>query len=451
LKRIEQLYLTLALFILSGAYSYFLGTQGANYLSIEELANIPQEGDPKKQFLFIGMYGICGVFFLRYLLKESKVRAVLFLGYPIMLLLLWSWASIFWSVLPDVSFRRCIALLGTVMLGVYAALRFSPGDMFRAVSYVAATAIVGSLLLGLVDPSAAFYTEGEFRGFRGLFYHKNAVGGFAALILVLLAARLFEPSYRNSAARWCDVLLCVTAILCLAVSQSATPIPSLAVGFLLFGGALALRAGDGRLWALLPVIAAVAAVSVPLLAGELRSALVQDFGKTADLSGRTELWKFVTSMVAQHPLVGYGYGAFWGGMDAPAALFWKTTGQLDIIHAHNGYMQLLLDTGVVGGVLFAAGLVALVAKLLWLLRYSAAPFVTWMVAFLGFFLVSNYPESRLWADNEPMTMWFVYVMVRTNLLMRKAAADAAASIGHLALLPAPVADPIFGPTATRRR
>jgi hypothetical protein len=44
-----------------------------------------------------------------------------------------------------------------------------------------------------------------------------------------------------------------------------------------------------------------------------------------------------------------------------------------------------------------------------------------MVAFLGFFLVSNYTESRLWTDNELMTIWFVYVMVHTNVLTRKAA------------------------------
>jgi O-antigen ligase len=425
LKRVERLYLALALFVSSGAYSYFLGTQGANSFSVEELTDVPQEGDPKKQLLFIAIYGICIVFLLRYLLKETKFRAIMFLGVPLMLLLSWSFASIFWSVLPDVTFRRCIALLGTVMLGLYAALRFSPEEMFRALSYVAALALLGSLLLILVDPSAAFYTEGPFRGFRGLFYHKNAVGGFAALVLVLLIARLFEPGYRNSAARWSDMLLCLASILCLAFSESATPIPSLAVGFLLFCGALVLRSSDGRLWALLPIIAAIIAVSVPLLASELRSAVVQDFGKTADLSGRVEVWKFVTAMIAQRPLAGYGYGAFWAGMEAPAALFWKMTGKLDIVHAHDGYLQLMLDTGAIGGGIFAVGLVALVAKLLWLLRYSPAPFVTWMVAFLGFFLVSNYAEARMWTDNEPMTMWFVYVMVRTNVLMRKTAYDAA--------------------------
>jgi O-antigen ligase len=445
LKKIEQLYLTLALFVSSGAYSYFLGTQGANYLSVEELTATPQEGDPKKQLLFIGVYGIGSVLLSRYLIKETKIRALLFFGLPLVLLLWWSFASIFWSALLDVSFRRCIALLGTVMLGVYAALRFSPEEMFRAVSLVAAAALIGSLLVALVDPSAAFYTDGQTRGYRGLFYHKNAVGGFAALVLVLLIARLFEPGYRNSGARWWDMLLCLVAIQCLTLSQSATPIPSLAAGFLFFGGALALRTSNGRLWALLPIIAAVIVVFVPLLASELRSALVQDLGKTEDLSGRLGVWKFVTAMIAQHPLVGYGYGAFWAGMDAPAALFWKTTGQLDIIHAHNGYLQLLLDTGGVGGVLFAAGLVALVAKLLWLQRYSPAPFVTWMVAFLGFFLVSNYTESRLWTDNEPMTMWFVYVMVRTNLLTRKAADDAAMTVGRWAAVPSPVADRYLAP------
>src|SRR5262249_965593 len=166
------------------------------------LTAAPQGGDPNKQLLFVGVYGLGSVFLFYYLMKETKVRAVLFLGFPLVALLFWSFASIFWSVLPDVSFRRCIALLGTVMLGVYAALRFPPEEVFRCVSYVVAASLLGSLLLILIDPAAAFYTDGQVRGFRGLFYHKNAVGGFAALVLVLLITRLFEPGYRNSAARW---------------------------------------------------------------------------------------------------------------------------------------------------------------------------------------------------------------------------------------------------------
>ena len=54
-------------------------------------------------------------------------------------------------------------------------------------------------------------------------------------------------------------------------------------------------------------------------------------------------------MVMDKPLLGYGYGGFWvyGG---PAQTVWDALGidPSDASYAHNGYLQLLADCGIVG-------------------------------------------------------------------------------------------------------
>jgi exopolysaccharide production protein ExoQ len=129
-------------------------------------------------------------------------------------------------------------------------------------------------------------------------------------------------------------------------------------------------------------------------------------GKDMTLTGRTPLWALVVNKIAERPILGYGYDAFWRtqGDAINQFLTWKP-GQ-----AHNGYLDICLNLGVVGLflVLFLirdgmrravrlrscygdnAGLAMLVALILLLVRNCAeASFldisVTWLVLLISYF------------------------------------------------------------------
>ena len=79
-------------------------------------------------------------------------------------------------------------------------------------------------------------------------------------------------------------------------------------------------------------------------------------GRDATLSGRTGLWDAVLAAISMKPLLGYGYESFWNGLAGPsasvvAAVHWIPP------HAHNGFLDLWLDLGALGLLIFGIGFV----------------------------------------------------------------------------------------------
>jgi len=71
------------------------------------------------------------------------------------------------------------------------------------------------------------------------------------------------------------------------------------------------------------------------------------------LTGRTILWRFVLEEISFHPWFGVGFGSFWGiGDTSPAVIF--GAGFISTARqGHNGYLDILLTTGIVGLIFFS--------------------------------------------------------------------------------------------------
>ncbi len=102
------------------------------------------------------------------------------------------------------------------------------------------------------------------------------------------------------------------------------------------------------------------------------------------LTGRLPLWHYLTARIAERPLVGKGFGAFWTGNEFANAfnyVRWMATA------AHNGFIDELLATGAVG---LAAFLVFWGFGLAWSVklmqqpgcRRSGALVMSWLLLFL---------------------------------------------------------------------
>ena len=82
------------------------------------------------------------------------------------------------------------------------------------------------------------------------------------------------------------------------------------------------------------------------------------FGKSTNLTGRgTNVWPAVIKEISKQPFVGYGFASYWQpwrGLQDPSINF-EMYGS--ITHAHNGFLELVLQLGLVGLSLFLAVLV----------------------------------------------------------------------------------------------
>ena len=76
-------------------------------------------------------------------------------------------------------------------------------------------------------------------------------------------------------------------------------------------------------------------------------------GRDPTLTGRTEIWSTLLSMNT-NPILGTGYESFWLGSRLSA--IWELRGR--ITEAHNGYLEIYLNLGITGVLLFVAFLTA---------------------------------------------------------------------------------------------
>ncbi|PYQ14547.1 MAG: hypothetical protein DMH00_01445 [Acidobacteria bacterium] len=107
---------------------------------------------------------------------------------------------------------------------------------------------------------------------------------------------------------------------------------------------------------LVPLLCCVVAIGLYIhFAG---GASPQESRVEPSLGTRLRAWKGVLDMIAANPLTGTGLGTF-----SLAYPFYKTYGETDIwAQAHNDYLQLFAETGLVGFSLFLGGLIFLLRR-----------------------------------------------------------------------------------------
>ena len=208
-----------------------------------------------------------------------------------------------------------------------------------------------------------------------------------------------------------------TAAVCLAVLVLSRGKSSLVAAAVVIAGAggLALMRRNA-VSALVTGWAAATAVGATVLAAVLvPAALLKAVGKDPTLTGRTDIWAAVVRRIADQPLHGYGYAAFWEKTSAPARIVRKEAGW-PVPSAHNGWLDLLLQVGWVGTALFTlAALLALVALVVRAPRSRDGGFALF---YLLLFLILAMSESII---EEPNTLsWALAVAVITCALSPRA-------------------------------
>lgn len=86
---------------------------------------------------------------------------------------------------------------------------------------------------------------------------------------------------------------------------------------------------------------------------DMNGQMVAELGRNPNLTGRTEIWKTLLSMHT-NPVLGTGYETFW--MGPRLERIWQQSGHIN--EAHNGYLDVYLNLGLVGLVLLVFVLVS---------------------------------------------------------------------------------------------
>jgi O-antigen ligase len=290
-------------------------------------------------------------------------------------------ASIGWSHDPMLSFKRFIAMLSVVFFAGFIAYNYPLEKItFMLGCAIGVAALIG-LMLAVVMPDVAFLSGGIRDGaFKGIFAEKNAGARLNAIAILLLLPMIRQ---RNRWALFCSFF----SLIAILLAQSATGVALIISGTVSYWYFLTLiRLHINRSQWLFFGCTLVFLLVCLLLYSHV-AWLLEIAGRDPSLTDRTMIWELLAPFVDEQWLKGYGFGAFWASPDASAFITrWGYIG-----NAHSGYMETLLN----GGVIQLTALALLLGEAL-LKQYravtanQAARFRASALVIIGLFVVTNY-------------------------------------------------------------
>ena len=220
-----------------------------------------------------------------------------------------------------------------------------------------------------------------------LMWHPNAFGDFVGMISVMLIA-LGIKGYRSKVS-YCLAAFGVVGLLC-SGSRGAEIAEGLVVLFLL--------TQTPRYWRKLAVIALL----VIIVSGALHYDVIplERTQEVDDFTTQTRLVVWGEAFLAwrQHPWLGVGATNFSGLMGE--------FGDLETAHAHNTYLQILSENGLIGFTLFYAPLAYLLSRA-WKSRSN--PVVLAAGCALVFWLIHGFVDVMMAATPQSLLLFFTVI------------------------------------------
>ena len=291
------------------------------------------------------------------------------LNWPVLLFPLFALLSTAWSELPGTTVKAGVEYLLTIIIGILAGACIKP----KVTLWALVSALVFVTLAGWFFGERE-YAEGSLV-LIGLFGSKNYFGLCVALLLLAATVVTFDRS-QSTTARGVAIVTMLLAPILLFFSRS--------VGALVCGlAALALTGVIALLFRFAPLVRLAAlALFIPFvlsayvfwLSSGDSSAILASVGKDVTLTGRTWMWQWADMAISQKPVLGVGYEAYWRPDNWGAEEIWwhdQKIGKAGY-HFHNTSLQITVDLGYVGLVIFLGTLTAVAGRIGARLLFSRA-------------------------------------------------------------------------------
>lgn len=324
--------------------------------------------------------------------------------------LVYSGLSVFWSVAWAVSMGRWLVLVGTLICGIYLGSLYTFREMLRflALFSVFLLAICGFYIF--FNPDIGIMNYHNIQGaWKGVFWHKNHMGIFAAFSVFLClteAVLAWQAGQKGGLLMWGS--LCFTSLIFVVKSDSAA---GLMISMAMFGlsalGLLWLRFKEKLTNRHYLVIGLFFAVVIILTFTNLDK-VFELFNRNTTLTGRVPMWNYVFSAYfSERPYWGYGFNAFWY-IASHRIDIQRVAGYPDqIIIADNGFIDILINTGVFGFLLFMIFYFYLWREAILRAINSRSILGITPLMIMGFILLANISWSMIF-ENES---YFMLIMI----------------------------------------
>jgi exopolysaccharide production protein ExoQ len=284
--------------------------------------------------------------------QRNKILQLVKKDTLIALFLLWCTLTIIWSSYSTITSKRLFQLYTEVMV-ICTSLAYLDNEkniikIFRSIVYLY---IILTLISVFTVPGAK---DPVFGTWRGLTPHKNELGQMGVITTILCS--IFFKSENSLFSKMIAFIMILFSIIIIFGSQSTTAILSFCAVliFVLFLFVMhiftPLKIGPSfGIFIGLNIIFMFFLIMV--FSPDVFQIIPEFFGKDMSFTGRTELWLYMLTEIKSHILTGCGYDGFWTIKNAAVLNLFSQFIWLPN-QAHNGYIDLFNETGLIGFIIF---------------------------------------------------------------------------------------------------
>jgi exopolysaccharide production protein ExoQ len=320
-------------------------------------------------------------------------------------------ASCLWSAAPGDSIKMGLFLVATTLVALWFSEAFSWEDQMKMIMLTGTAMALASTLVVIFVPSVGLDSM-HGTNWQGIFYSKNHCG---RIMLFLLTPVLYFPWKKSISGHIIKTAYFLLAIFLIGMSRSRSAwfvtVLYLACFFFMrqmrrFRGKEA-RAANALA---VPVVAAAVVGGLSIL-----SAVLAATGRDLTFSGRTTIWRYLLEAISMQPVLGYGYDAFWqSGQGFHVFMAVRSTMRFMGSYAHNGYLDVALQLGLLGLVLLLYSFVAATRNFLAVPRFARTTAARWYFGIIVLSLVYNIDEATFCVQGH--LPWMMYIFACAGLL-----------------------------------
>ncbi len=332
----------------------------------------------------------------------------------VVIFVLFSFSSLFWSISPPSSLFRWLAFFLATLLAVYFAMIYGLQRMLLLLAWGGLIMTLLSIFTALLLPGFGVSDGFPYYGaWRGVFWNRNHLGTLMSMfniVYLFLMVHYFLKDRPQSVFWGVSYLLTLALVL---FSKSAT---ALVVTVLLNSAFLLLLIWlkirhllTGKHYYALAGIFLVSIIALFINLDFLFGLL----GRDSSLTGRIDLWQYLLQdVVSKHPLFGYGFGAIWNirsfRVETASRIGWA----FPVLIGDNGFMDILLHLGVIGLVIFLGILIAGYVRALKIIRSQIGILSFFPLFVLTYAILVNLSFS-LFMETE-FLVWMVVIQSAFN-------------------------------------
>jgi exopolysaccharide production protein ExoQ len=308
-----------------------------------------EDGSPIDSVVFLAL--ILGGL---YVLSKRRVRLSEFRRQNgwLMVFLIFCLIAVVWSDFPFIAFKRWIKVLGHPIMALIILTEPNPLEAARRVLIRTGYLYIPlSLLLAKYFPQfgrSYSYWTGQLY-VQGASMGKNQLGNACMIIAIVFFWNLFHArQIKDQRQKLYEIvtsacILVMTGWL-LKQSDSATSLATAVLGVVAVC-VLGLRFVSKKRIGTYLVAGMIAFAAADSMFG-IYATIVHGLGRNLTLTDRTNIWAAVLK-IGTNPVFGVGFESFWLG-DRPDQIYSMLPKEKGIGEAHNGYLEVYLDLGVVG-------------------------------------------------------------------------------------------------------